>query len=237
MKPTKLLRVTRALQIAVTALLVCGLPSYGQRLDPRMARDAAAKAATARGARATSAALTIPPPTAVGTFVTFDVPGAVNGTVPFAINNAGVVTGYYGDNIGSGFHGFVRAVDGAFVTFDVPGAVNATVPSAINAQGTVAGTYYDVNFNPHSFLRAPNGALTTFDPPGAVNGSMPSAITADGVILGVSNPFGVSNPPFDSGPGFMRDPSGTFTAITGPGSLTGQFDGYISFSFVSTNFW
>jgi hypothetical protein len=41
------------------------------------------------------------------TFTTFDVPGAVLGTVPTAINPAGTITGYYVD---ASFvsHGFIR---------------------------------------------------------------------------------------------------------------------------------
>ena len=282
MKPIKMFRFASALQIPVAALLFCGSPMHGQRLDPRLdprtplgaaMRAAAMAKATAAQDAAIAQALTVPPPTAVGTFVTFDVPGAVNGTFPasindggvitgsyrnnvgsgshgflraangtfvtfdvpgavngtfpFGINNGGVVTGGYGDNIGSGFHGFVRAANGAFVTFDAPGAVDGTslfAPQAINAEGAVAGSYFDANFVGHSFLREPNGALTTFDPPGAVNGSFPTAITANGTILGVSNPFGISNPPFDSGPGFVRTRSGAFKDITGPGGLSGQYD-------------
>jgi hypothetical protein len=72
-------------KLASALILVCGLQSYGQGLDPRAA--AAAKAAAGREARTTYAAAAVPTPTAAGTFVTFDVPGAVNGTFPFGINN------------------------------------------------------------------------------------------------------------------------------------------------------
>jgi hypothetical protein len=231
MTPTWLFRFARALQISVAALLVCGLQSYGQqpqsygqRQDLRTPRGAEARAAAAKMA-ATHAdsiaqALTIPPPTAVGTFVTFDVPGAVNGTSPASINNGGDITGGYGDNIGSGSHGFIRTANGSFVTFDAPGGGFILGPSAINARGEVAGSYFDVNFIQHSFLRESNGALTTFDPPSAANGSFPSTITPDGVILGVY--FDVN---FNS-LGFLRDRSGTFTEVNGPGGLTGQYDPY-----------
>ena len=45
------------------------------------------------------------------TFVTFDVPGAVSGTVGYGINPAGAIAGVY---IDANFvqHGFVRASDG-----------------------------------------------------------------------------------------------------------------------------
>ena len=87
--------------------------------------------------------MTLPSAWANGSFVTFDVPGAVNGTSPSSINNSGAVTGGYGDNIGSGSHGFIRAANGSFVTFDVPDAVNFTSPSSINNSGAVTGGYGD----------------------------------------------------------------------------------------------
>jgi hypothetical protein len=159
-------------------------------------------------------------PSAWATFITFDVPGAVNGTSPSSINNSGAITGGYGDNIGSGFHGFIRAANGSFVTFDVSDVDYVFGPMAINERREVAGAYFDVNFIQHCFLREPNGALTTFDPPGAVNGSFPSTITSDGVILGV-----YYDADFNS-LGFLRDSEGRFTEVTGPGGLTGQDDPY-----------
>jgi hypothetical protein len=148
------------------------------------ARAAAAKAAATRSDSRVQS-LTVPPPTAVGTFVTFDVPGAVNGTSPAGINNGGAITGGYGDNIGSGAHGFIRAANGFFVTFDVPGAVNGTSPSAINNDGIVTGSYFDnIGSGAHGFIRAANGFFVTFDVPGAVNGTSPSAINNDGIVTG-----------------------------------------------------
>jgi hypothetical protein len=63
----------------------------------------------------------------------------------------------------------------------------------------------------------------TIDPPAAVNGSFPSAITPDGTVLGV---YFDSN--FNSN-GFLRDSTGTFTTINGPGGLNGQYDPYTVF--------
>jgi hypothetical protein len=63
------------------------------------------------------------------TIITFDVPGAVNGTFPVGLNDKGVVTGTYGDNVGS-FHSFVRTRNGVFTKFDpdmvpnLPGIIN-----------------------------------------------------------------------------------------------------------------
>src|SRR6266496_3367515 len=56
---------------------------------------------------------------------TFDAPGAGTGpgqgTLPFAINPAGTVLGYFID-AGDARHGFLRTPDGAITTFDAPGA-------------------------------------------------------------------------------------------------------------------
>jgi len=81
MKPTKQLRVARALQIAVAALLVCGLPAHGQRLDPRMA-PATARAAAVQGAQPATAT---PLPHAAGTLMTFDAPGPVEHLAHFRV--------------------------------------------------------------------------------------------------------------------------------------------------------
>ena len=61
-------------------------------------------------------------PDEAGTIITFDVPGAVNGTVASSINAAGAITGSYFD-VNFISHGFLRAPEGAFTTFDVPGDV------------------------------------------------------------------------------------------------------------------
>src|SRR5215469_6029952 len=56
------------------------------------------------------------------TFITFDVPGAAQGTFPNAINPAGAITGYYLD-ASSLNHSFLRDTDGTFTTFDPPGRI------------------------------------------------------------------------------------------------------------------
>ena len=43
------------------------------------------------------------------------------GTIPVAINNEGIIAGYYYDE-NYVAHGFVRRLDGTFNTFDAPGA-------------------------------------------------------------------------------------------------------------------
>src|SRR5437016_5961191 len=102
---------------------------------------------------------------AVGTFTTFDAPGAVFGTFPTGINPAAAITGFYFDaNFGG--HGFLRLSNGIITTFDVPGDFS-TFPDSISPAGAIAGTYCDAIVC-HGFLRASNGTITTFDVPGAV---------------------------------------------------------------------
>jgi hypothetical protein len=186
------------------------------------ARAAAAKAAATRSDSRVQS-LTVPPPTAVGTFVTFDVPGAVNGTSPAGINNGGAITGGYGDNIGSGAHGFIRAANGFFVTFDVPGAVNGTSPSAINNDGIVTGSYFDnIGSGAHGFIRAANGSIVSFDAPsgGFIFGS--SAINARGEVAG--NYFDVNFIQHS----FLREPNGALATFDPPGAVNGSFPSTIT---------
>src|ERR1700688_1230781 len=79
-----------------------------------------------------------------GTIITFDAPGAVNGTEALAMNPAGSITGFYFD---ANFvpHGFLRAKNGSFTTFDAPGAglqlglEQGTYATSINPGGAITG--------------------------------------------------------------------------------------------------
>src|ERR1035438_3440214 len=57
-------------------------------------------------------------------FITFDAPGAANGTVANFISPVGAIVGWYSD-ANNAIHGFVRNPDGVFTTIDVPGACGA----------------------------------------------------------------------------------------------------------------
>jgi hypothetical protein len=208
-------------RIAVLLLLACVLKLYGQQVDLRSA--AAAKAAAGRAALSFAAADQIPRATAAGTFIIFDAPGAVNGTFPASINNAGAITGDYGDNLGSGFHGFVRADNGAFVTFDVPGAFNGTFPAGINNGGFITGTYADnLGSGFHGFVRAPNGTFVTFDVPGAVNGTGPSAINSEGAVTGFYSDVDFIDHTF------LRASNGAFSTVDPPAAVNGSFPSTIT---------
>ena len=215
--------VAGALLLVSCLQLFCGSQLYGQQPD----MDAAAAAKAAAGLEAlTHGPIDSPGPKAVGTFITFDVPGAATGrnqgTFPTAINPDGAIAGYYYDVNFVG-RGFVRASNGAFTTFEVPGAVGGIFPASINPDGAIAGYYYDVNFVGRGFVRASNGILTTFDAPGAVIGmigTFPSGINPAGAITGYFyDPNFVSH-------GFLRARNGTLTTFDAPGAgTTGEFPG------------
>lgn len=96
------------------------------------------------------------------------LPGGPNGlaTAPEAMNDAGVVTGYYLAS-GGGLHCFVRAKNGAVTSFDIPALPGAT-PAAINIHGVIIGNGDDPNGVPHGFMRMPSGSIRLTEPAGAV---------------------------------------------------------------------
>jgi len=205
-----------ALLIASSLQLFCGSEAYAQQTDSDAAM--AAKAAAAQEARTHIA---IPDfPRLKDNFITFDVPGAVNGTTsPASINAEGAITGTYNDvnNLG---HGFLRSPDGIFTTIDVPGAVDGTSPASINDEGMITGTYYDVSGVGHGFLRRIDRTFATFDAPGALSGmigTFPTSINAAGAITGYYDDVNfVAH-------SFLRTGYGTLTAFDVPGAGTTTF--------------
>ena len=195
--------------------LFCGLQLYAQHAD--LGAAAAAKAAAGREALTHGASNASDP---VGTFITFDVPGAVNGTSPSGMNQEGAITGSYYDANFLG-HGFLRDSNGGFTTFDAPGAVAAmigTFPLDINPEAAITGDFFDANFVPHGFLRASDGALTTFDAPGAATTGFPSGTTPVGI-----NPKGVITGSYadanNADHGFLRARDGIFSTFDPPGEI------------------
>jgi uncharacterized membrane protein len=159
--------------------------------------------------------------TNAGTFVTFDVPGAIM-TNPNSINNSGAITGVSID-AGGLLHSFLRTSVGTINPFDPPGATCSPTQNfcsfsfGINPAGTIVG---GVATNPdfsagHGFLRAPNGTFTEFDAPFA-EVTEAFAINPDGVVTGafLSSTGGVH--------GFLRAPNGTITTFDPLGSTFTQ---------------
>src|SRR6266536_789543 len=169
------------------------------------------------------------------TITTFDAPGAGTGpgqgTLPFAINPAGTVLGYYID-AGDARHGFLRTPDGAITTFDAPGAGTGpgqgTTAFSINPEGTSAGRYIDASDACHGFLRAPDGTITTFDAPNAGTGPGQGTIVFSVDCL---NPAGaITATSLDASNvyhGVLRAPDGTITTFDVPGAGTGPGQGTV----------
>ena len=171
------------------------------------------------------------PQGSVGTFTTFDVPGAgkgvLEGTTGASINAAGDIAGFYlvSPNVA---HGFVRTANGAITKFDAPnagtGMNQGTFPVSINATRDIAGTYFDSNNVYHGFVRTANGAITEFDVPGAGTtghrGTTPFSIDAVGDITGIYTDANALRH------GFVRAASGKITPfdVTGAGT-TGSVQG------------
>lgn len=166
-----------------------------------------------------------------GTFVQFDVPGSATevspacsyycGTQPSAVNNAGVIVGYYTDQQVVP-HGFLRTPDGKYISFDAPGAGlgaglnEGTVAIAINNSGTVAGQYEDSELVVHGFLRYPNGAFVTLDAPGAGTAPNTGTIATSVNDSGTTAGYFIDNE--GTGHGFVRLANRTFTTFDPPGS-------------------
>src|SRR6266704_2486561 len=171
------------------------------------------------------------------TITIFDAPGAGTGpgqgTLPFAINPAGTVLGYYID-AGDARHGFLRTRGGAITTFDAPNAGTGPGQGTIvfsvdclNPAGAITATSLDASDVYHGVLRAPDGTITTFDAPGAGTGpgqgTVPENISTPGVVTG--NYVDAS----DVNHGFVRAKHGAITTFDVPGAGTGPGQGTIPF--------
>src|SRR6266487_1861819 len=171
------------------------------------------------------------------TITTFDAPGAGTGpgqgTITFAINPAGTISGRYAD-AGDAIHAILRTPDGAIITFDAPGAGTGprqgTRPFSINPAGTSAGYFNDATGVFHGFLRTPDGAITTFDIPGA--GTGPGQGTFAGNINPAEAIAGRYVDTSDVAHGFLRATNGTITTFDAPNAGTGPGQG----TFVFTGF-
>jgi hypothetical protein len=113
--------------------------------------------------------------------------GAFEGTFPFAVNNAGVITGQTARGIDTG--GFIRNADGSFTNFRIAGtAAPGIYPSAINQSGLIVGHYFDSSQVQHAFVRDPAGNITMVDAPGAetgaYQGAAASSVADDDTIAG-----------------------------------------------------
>jgi hypothetical protein len=162
-----------------------------------------------------------------GKFTVLDAPGAGlgkdldEGTVPYSINDAGVVTGQFADS-SLVFHGFIRYRDGSFKVFDVPNAAG-TVPWDINLEGTTAGIFFDSN-GQHGFVRTAHGETTPFDPTGSTYTYVceETCLNQEGAIAGFfADAMNVYH-------GFLRHPGGKITSIDVNGATYGTYPASIN---------
>jgi len=172
------------------------------------------------------------------TITTFDAPGAGTaagqGTIAFAINLSGAITGYIKD-ANSARHAFLRAPDGTFTIFDDPNAGTCSASCgnigngqgtrayAINPSGQIVGFYTDNTARCHGYVRAANGTFTQIDAPHAgagpfPQGTFPSNITPMGINpAGAIIGFYVDASSVQHG--FVRAPNGIITEFDPTGSV------------------
>jgi hypothetical protein len=138
-------------------------------------------------------------------------------TVLRAVNDEGVIAGFYGANVSNGF----LLTEGKFQTVDFPGAV-ATALRGINNLGDVSGTYsvVDLNADEYGFIIPRRGPPISFKLPDPA---------ATGIVAGGINDLrqlvGYYTDATSTLVGFLRQPSGQFVTIIFPGALSTQIFG------------
>jgi hypothetical protein len=135
-------------------------------------------------------------------------------TVLRAVNDEGVIAGFYGANVSDGF----LLAEGKFRTVDFPGAVS-TALRGINNLGDVSGTYsiVDLNADEFGFIipgRGPPISFRLSDP------------TGTGIVVGGINDLrqlvGYYTDATSTLVGFLRQPSGQFESVIVPGAASTQ---------------
>jgi hypothetical protein len=138
-------------------------------------------------------------------------------TVLRAINDEGVIAGFYGANAANGF----LLTDGKFRTVDFPGAVSTAV-RGINNLGDVSGAYSigDLDADEFGFIIPRRGPPISFKLPDPA---------ATGIVAGGINDLrqlvGYYTDATSTLVGFLRQPSGQVVSIIFPGALSTQVFG------------
>jgi hypothetical protein len=127
------------------------------------------------------------------TLISFDVSAAGQGfgqgTTAQNINDAGEITGFFGDS-NDVLHGFLRHKDGSIVIFDAPDASTrageGAIAQSISSGGEIVG-YYSARSGANGvrlgFVRHLSGSLESFDPPGSIS-TVAQNINDSGEIIG-----------------------------------------------------
>ena len=138
-------------------------------------------------------------------------------TVLRAVNDEGVVAGFYGANTGNGF----LLSEGTFRTVDFPGAVS-TALRGLNNRGDVSGSYsvVDLDADEFGFIIPHRGSAISFKLPDPA---------ATGIAVGGINDLGQLVGYYTDATstlvGFLRQPSGQFVSVTVPGAVSTQVYG------------
>jgi len=138
-------------------------------------------------------------------------------TVLRAVNDEGVIAGFYGANVSSGF----LLIEGKFQTVDFPGAL-ATALRGVNNLGDVSGTYSVVDLNADEF----GFIIPRRGPPISFKLSDPTGI---GIVVGGINDLrqlvGYYTDATSTLVGFLRQPSGQFVSVVVSGAVSTQVIG------------
>jgi hypothetical protein len=138
-------------------------------------------------------------------------------TVLRAINDEGVIAGFYGANASNGF----LLTEGRFRTVDFPGAAS-TALRGINNLGDLSGTYsiVDLNADEFGFIIPHRGPAISFKLPDP---------TATGIVVGGINDLrqlvGYYTDAASTLVGFLRQPTGQFVSVIVPGAVSTQVFG------------
>ncbi len=162
---------------------------------------------------------------------------ATEGTIVFAVNASGAMTGGYSDAAGI-VHGFVYT-NGTYTSFDATsigsspqsGWFQGTIGIGIDTAGDVVGAYADSNNAYHGFLLKANSTTPIeLDDPNAPTatssrGTFPMGINDNGQIVGFYSTGSYDTPSLYHG--FLYSiANGTFTEIDDPNAGTGQATTY-----------
>ena len=153
-----------------------------------------------------SAWVLMPAQAAAYSFVTLEIPGAID-VAAYDINDVGQVVGRFADNAGA--HGFLWDGRSGLTVLDVPGATT-TFALGMNEFGQVVGaaTFSFAGYTRPFVWDAVSGFATI---------SLPNAAAAS--AFGVNNSGDVVGQIFDGkSHGFLRDAAGTVTLFDVPGA-------------------
>jgi hypothetical protein len=149
------------------------------------------------------------------TFATINVPGAVTSSGT-GVNDQGAVVGNLTKTSGGPSQSWLL-FQGNFSFFTFPGS-SSTTAGNINNNSQIVGSFVKSGFE-HGFV-VHNGNFQQIDVPFANNGTLATGIDNKGDIVGFFR-----DPSTNLSRSFLRQPNGTFTKFTFPGSVSTEARG------------